>query len=118
MVVCCWRRQYFTPSAVGNRDDGGSGGDGLCPLLNAPNPYWANAAMRLQTHSRQLVRAEVYNVHGQLVGTVQQGVLDAGVHELSWSGRADSGELAGTGIYYLRVAVGSQELTRKLLVIR
>jgi flagellar hook assembly protein FlgD len=48
------------------------------------------------------IRLAVYNVAGQRVCTLREGVVTAaGKHEVEWDGRHQDGKEAGSGIYFV-----------------
>jgi hypothetical protein len=55
----------------------------------------------------------VYDISGRLVSTLEKGFRAAGVHTVTW----DTSKCAG-GIYYCRMLVGSESLTRAIMVLR
>jgi hypothetical protein len=68
-----------------------------------------------------LARVElvIFNVRGQRVRMlVPLGVQERGWHSVDWDGRDDRGVEVATGAYFCRLRVGSQILTRKLVLLR
>jgi hypothetical protein len=55
----------------------------------------------------------IYNLQGQRVATLFDGLLLAGTHELSWSGEAVS-----SGVYYAVLSNGQQQSVKKLLLLK
>jgi hypothetical protein len=89
------------------------------PRLRVANPYRPGDAIVLEVPVATGGRAAVFNVSGQKVRTIlPQADLRRGRHTLRWDGKTDSGIEAGTGIYYIRAAVGSATVGRKLTLIR
>jgi flagellar hook assembly protein FlgD len=64
------------------------------------------------------IDVRVYNVRGQLVRTLRTGsVLDAAL-TMSWDGTYQDGTQAPSGVYFLRVEAGEEELVRKIVLLR
>jgi hypothetical protein len=62
-------------------------------------------------------RAEllVIDASGRHVRTLAHGEFDAGPHRLSWDGLDDAGRRAAAGLYFVRLAQGTQVVTRRLV---
>jgi len=82
-----------------------------------PNPFNSSCVIPFALGSRDHVQLSVYNILGQKVATLLDGVQDAGVHRLVWDARGQS-----SGVYFLQLIYGqnSPENTavRKLLLLR
>ena len=67
-----------------------------------PNPF--NTTIHLSFHLSQaaFVHAAIYNIQGQLVRTLVNAPLHAGVHQMQWDGRDERGHSAATGPYFAR----------------
>jgi len=61
------------------------------------------------------VTGNVFDASGRLVRKLIDADLPAGQRRLLWDGRADSGERATTGIYFVRIRAGASEGTAKIV---
>lgn len=81
-----------------------------------PNPATATVSLSFQLPTASPVQIDVFDASGRrvrrLVDRVQFG---AGFHQLNWDGRGDGGNLVGAGAYFVRVALGNAEFTRKIV---
>jgi hypothetical protein len=75
-----------------------------------PNPFSGSVAFSLQTRSLLPVQAEVCNIRGQLVRT-----LDSKSNSFVWDGKDSAGRSVANGIYFVRVHQGGTTLSRKLV---
>jgi flagellar hook assembly protein FlgD len=65
------------------------------------------------------VTLTVYNILGEEVSVLHQGVLDAGRYWFTWDGRARSGNQVATGVYIARLRTERGEsFTRKMLLLK
>ena len=80
---------------------------------NYPNPFRSNTAIRFGLSENAAVSVKVFNTLGQQVGTVYDGHLSAGVHELS----LDLGTLS-SGIYFYRVETEREQTTRRMVLLK
>jgi flagellar hook assembly protein FlgD len=61
------------------------------------------------------VEIGVYNVRGQVVKTLVDGIRDAGRHETAWNGQDEAGRGVASGTYFYRMRAGSFDVTRKIV---
>ncbi len=94
--------------------------EGFTLLPNYPNPFNPETAIgyRLNLTEPTPVSLRVYNLLGQLVRTLAEGVQAAGEYRLVWDGRDDAGRALSSGIYFVRLQVGEMGQTRKLALTR
>ncbi len=83
-----------------------------------PNPFNPRVNIHFTVNKTMNVVAEIYNVRGQRIKTLQRGILDAGRHDLSWDSRDEAGQSSPTGTYLLRIMAGTQEYRRKMLLLK
>jgi hypothetical protein len=99
----------------------GTDGDGrLCGLsVRAfPNPSPRGASLRCAIPVAGHVGAFIYDVAGRRLRTLHDGPLAAGVHDLSWDGRDDSGHDLAPGVYFARVAAAGATESRRIVILR
>lgn len=90
---------------------------------NYPNPFNAGTTIEYGLPVAGKVRLEIYNLLGQRVVTLIDGVEQSeGNYTVSWDGRTFSGIPVSSGIYFYRLMVsgsqGSFAQTKKMIVIR
>ncbi len=59
----------------------------------------------------------VYDTEGRLVRHLLSGELNEGQHSIVWDGRNDAGNPARAGVYYCKVEVGENTITKKLVLV-
>jgi 3',5'-cyclic AMP phosphodiesterase CpdA len=79
---------------------------------NLPNPFGARTVVRFGIPGEGHVDLALYDVSGRSVAKIASGTYPAGYHEVTWENDGS----AGTGLYFLRLGFGPQEVTRKLVV--
>lgn len=89
-----------------------------------PNPFTRRAAVRYQLPQSSRASLKVYNIAGQLVRTLADGVQPPGYYSAAWDGTSDKGERLSAGVYFCKFEAeavdGSQKFakTRNLILIR
>jgi hypothetical protein len=85
---------------------------------NYPNPFNPTTCAKLNLPEFQFTSVMIYNIRGEKVRTLIQNELDAGIHELIWDARNDSGMPVNSGIYFMQVQTGPLNETRKMLLVK
>lgn len=86
-------------------------------LSNHPNPFTRSTSIRYSLKDSAPVTISVYNLKGQKVCTLMNGIKSSGTHEISWNGRDDKGNKVGSGVYFTRMVSGTEALSAKMLLI-
>jgi hypothetical protein len=86
---------------------------GITLGANAPNPFGTQTEFHFSLDASAYATLKVYNLHGEEMATVVDGVTGRGEHSVRWN----AGSLPN-GIYLYRLQVGRNTLTRKLVVAR
>ncbi|MDO9392293.1 MAG: Ig-like domain-containing protein [bacterium] len=84
----------------------------------APNPVKGPAEFRFGLAEDQKASLEIYNVLGQRVKTLANGMLEAGNHSAIWDGFDGNGRKVSSGVYVYRLTAGDKNLTRRFTVLR
>ncbi len=86
---------------------------------NFPNPFNPSTRIQFALPSKGHVSLKIYNVAGQLVKTLQNGVMDAGSHELTWDGANNLGANVASGVYFYKINAGDNyENMKKMVLLR
>lgn len=91
---------------------------------NYPNPFNSTTHIRYTIPDRDRegrphrTTLKVYNVLGQEVRTLVDGVERAGIHQVIWDGRDNRGREVSSGVYLYRLKMGHISQTRKLVLLR
>lgn len=96
---------------------------GLVPTLTLmekvrPNPFKQTTTIRYQLTTGCRVSLSVYNVLGQRVRTLADGVREAGRHSVVWDGRDGAGRRLGSGVYLCRFEAGGASSTVRMALVR
>lgn len=83
-----------------------------------PNPFNPVTSIRYELHTAERVLLHVYDPEGRAVRTLEDGSKAAGRHSAIWDGRDDRGREAASGIYFVRMAAGTNRETVKIVLLR
>jgi hypothetical protein len=83
-----------------------------------PNPFNPSTVISYELPGKSMITLKVFNVSGQVVKTLVDGVMEKGRHRIEWDGTNDSGKKAASGIYFFRLDAGDFSQTRKMTLLR
>lgn len=87
---------------------------------NYPNPFNAITTFRLTIPEQESspISLKVYNVLGQEVCTLVDGLISPGHHLVIWDGKDNLGHDLASGVYFSQLNSGSFSQTRKIILAR
>ena len=85
---------------------------------NFPNPFNPDTQIAYRIPEETAVRLSVYDVTGQLVQRLVDGVQGPGQYRVVWDARDVAGREVASGIYLYRLEAGSAQMARKMLLVR
>jgi hypothetical protein len=108
----------YDPAAVTGVDDGPLPGVKLA-LAATPNPAFGRVTASFTLPSAtDHADLRLYDAAGRLVNTLISGPVAAGTQRIEWTGLDENGRTSPAGIYFLKLNVGSQVVSRKVLFVR
>ena len=92
-------------------------------LQNYPNPFNPETWIPYQLSEPAEVVIRIYNVTGQLVRTLDLGLLGPGFYlghskAAYWNGLNSAGEDVASGIYFYQLRAGDFSSTRRMLIVK
>jgi hypothetical protein len=85
---------------------------------NYPNPFNPSTTIELQVFESGPVELTIYNVLGQRLATLADGVLSTGTYSFVWNGTDATGAPVASGLYLYRARVSSTVQTRTMALIK
>ena len=115
---CTQPHPFFNSTAASTRANAAAPAQTLSLGQNYPNPCNSGTVIRFALPASQQVELAIYNLAGQKLATLIQGVHQAGVYGVHWDGRDSSGRDLASGTYLYRLRTSAQVETRKLSLVR
>ncbi len=78
-----------------------------------PNPFNPTTTIGFNVEVHNSVTLQIFNLQGQLVETLVNGVVDEGYHEVQW----DASQLS-SGVYLIHMITPNQVFTQKLMLVK
>lgn len=118
LAVVCIMVDLDTPTDVKDDDGGRAVPDRLEMFQNCPNPFNPSTTITFKLTRTMNVRLDIFNVLGQHISNLIDGIMPAGTHRVIWDGTNIGGHKAATGIYFYRIRAGEYAETRKMLLLK
>ena len=80
---------------------------------NYPNPFNPSTNIAFSIPKQGNVSVKIFNTLGELVTTLHQGIMDAGVHEINWDASKYS-----SGVYIYSITFNNQQLAKTMSLIK
>ncbi len=85
---------------------------------NYPNPFNPVTTINYELPKSSEVKLVIYNLLGQEVRTLLQGMMKAGRHQVVWNGTNNSGTMVASGIYIYRFEAGDYTRMMKMILLK
>ena len=98
-------------------------GSSLVPLItelrqNHPNPFRAETRIAWTMGKDSMVSIGIYNLKGQKVRSLYQGMGSKGLQSLLWDARDDHGQRVASGVYFCRLNTPDTTKVQKMLLLK
>jgi hypothetical protein len=100
-------------------DVGGTPKSYVLSVSNHPNPFNPRTTVSYTVPARGPVTVAIYDLRGALVATlVNNEEKSPDAYRVEWNGRADSGAMVSSGIYFARIEHNGAERSRKMVLLK
>jgi hypothetical protein len=83
-----------------------------------PNPFKQTTTIHFELPEARQVVLKIYNLAGQEVCTLADGVYPAGAHDVRWDARTSGGDPAPNGVYFYKIRAGQFVDVKKVVLVR
>ncbi len=81
-----------------------------------PNPFNPQVTIAFEVEQTQAARLGVFDARGRRVAELLSRTVEAGRAEVTWTGCDATGRRAPSGVYFVRLEVGDQQLVHKVVL--
>ena len=85
---------------------------------NAPNPFNPSTKIPFQLPAQNRVQISIFDVRGDKIRTLFEGMMPAGSHSIAWNGNDENGLPAPSGIYIVTVKTNRIVRSIKMTLMR
>jgi len=85
---------------------------------NFPNPFNASTTISFTLPASGFTQLVIYNIAGQKVRELLSETMTAGLHNVMWDGRNDSGNIVSSGIYFSRLSCGKLVTHERMVLMK
>ncbi|MCF7815199.1 MAG: T9SS type A sorting domain-containing protein, partial [Candidatus Cloacimonetes bacterium] len=85
---------------------------------NYPNPFNPTTTIAFGLTQDETVALVIYNIKGEKVRTLVSGELEAGMHDVTWYGKDDSGKNVASGVYFYKMKADKYVQTKKMILMK
>lgn len=79
-----------------------------------PNPFNAEAIISYAIPEPTRVEVTIYNLRGQIVRRLFDGIETAGVKKVRWNGRDNFDVELASGVYFIRLLAGDRQMVQRI----
>ncbi len=84
---------------------------------NFPNPFNPSTTFQMNCVQETKVKINIYNLKGKLVKSLINGNFQ-GLQNFQWNGLDNNNNQVSTGIYFYKVSLNEEQITRKMLIMK
>ncbi len=123
-VVCIYATGNSLPTEQLHYTHSVDGEDEHNPVLvsklmqNYPNPFNPTTTIRFSIKQGTQTELNIFNLKGQLVKTLVNEPLPAGLHNVLWNGKDNNNRNVASGMYFYRLESGSYKSVKKMLLLK
>lgn len=85
---------------------------------NYPNPFNPSTEIQFVLPRNTDIKLAVYNMLGQHVKTLADGILSAGEHRVTWDATDERNNRVASGIYFYRLETSEYTALRKMILLK
>ena len=86
--------------------------------MNYPNPFNPSTTIPIELPEESFVEVAIYNILGEKIVVLSEGVKSSGYHNIQWNGTNQFGQPVSSGIYFARVQFGQNIYHQKMMLLK
>ena len=85
---------------------------------NYPNPFNPTTVIPLEIPAESYVKAAIYNILGQEIIVLLEGIQQPGYQHLIWNGTNQHGQQVSSGLYFIRAHYDQNIYHQKMMLLK
>lgn len=85
---------------------------------NYPNPFNPSTSIDISLAKQTDVNIKIYDISGAEIYTLANRTMNAGDHTITWNAVTNSGGNANSGIYFMKINIGGNTTTKKMILVK
>jgi hypothetical protein len=85
---------------------------------NFPNPFNPSTKITYRLNKSAQVRLSVYDITGREVNRLIDRYQSVGDYNISWNSNDDNGQKMASGMYFARLSVNNESVSRKMVLTK
>ncbi|MCI0495863.1 T9SS type A sorting domain-containing protein [candidate division KSB1 bacterium] len=85
---------------------------------NYPNPFNPATTITFSVPQPEKVTLKVYNLMGEEMKTLLDGVVSVGSHSVIWDGTDNFGQKVTSGLYLYTLQIGNQQIAKRMVLVK
>ena len=85
---------------------------------NYPNPFNPTTVIPLEIPAESYVKANIYNILGQEIIVLLEGIQQPGYQHLIWNGTNHHGQQVSSGLYFIRAHYDQNIYHQKMMLLK
>jgi arabinogalactan endo-1,4-beta-galactosidase len=85
---------------------------------NYPNPFNSTTTINYEIQNHSYVVLKIYDLLGQMVGTLVNEYQSAGRYSVAWNGSEEDGQSLSSGLYIYSLQINDTRQWKKMLLLR
>ncbi|UCH63154.1 MAG: S8 family serine peptidase [Fidelibacterota bacterium] len=91
---------------------------GFFTTHNHPNPFNEMTTIKYFMPTPTEVVMKIYDIRGEQIRTIDQGLVKTGLKVIRWDGKDDQGQPMPSGIYFYQIRAGELRQTQKMILLK
>jgi hypothetical protein len=85
---------------------------------NYPNPFNPTTTVKYSIPTSNHVQISIYNVNGQKIRTLYEGMREAGNYDIQWNAQDDLGQFVTSGVYFVTLKCGDFVTAKRITLLK
>ena len=112
------RREYYYISFNSQPGNNNTPQSHDLTISNSPNPFNPSTSISYNLPDEGNVQLSIYNLKGQKVKILADGIQAAGNYSVIWDGKDNSNKPVSSGVYFYQITTSHEVMKKKMLLLK